>query len=515
MAIITGYLRNRGYNVSQDDLNIRMRLANFRKDKSRLVKDELFLNIEKIFDYLQSGDSDIGKSIDRMFVDVDITSGYKVFLLSAFSYCQGYSPVLFNLAIAKYLKNKYPDSLVVSGGGKLIRFVNEKLFSFLVKNKCLDYVIFGPGEESLDILFQELFGKKMFSDVPGLVHIFNGKVCFNQIAREIRHEHIDYDTLPMDLYTFKCRKSYSLGKIREDKDILIIPYRFSNGCPYKCAYCFATHADKLSIKSPQEIIKDLFELKNTYGAKFFYFLDDALNFSSKFMVSLCNEIIKSGLKIYFTASILAVNLDENMFQLLYEAGCRGLVFGLETASSRLLKYTKKNLNIKDLSQALMWANRMGIWTTVNFIPGLPTETDHDINCSLDFLKDNASYIDEIQISTFRLLLNTPFVDNPREYGLKNIRILRKDFNLNQYNPNRKNNLLLDNRIQEMAFDEEGGLCWEDKKKQMEYSTMRIRRGNNRIALPLYERNHLLFYYYFYIKDKRKIKALADKATFLS
>ena len=66
--------------------------------------------------------------------------------------------------------------------------------------------------------------------------------------------------------------------------------------------------------------------------------------------------------------------DQEFFNLLKEAGCRQVGFGLEAGDPEVLKSIKKNITIQQMIQTLKFAKNAGIITAVNFIIGHPNET---------------------------------------------------------------------------------------------------------------------------------------------
>jgi radical SAM superfamily enzyme YgiQ (UPF0313 family) len=508
MGIITGFLRNRGYCIDQDDLNIKMhRNPGFKAEQTRRI---FLKSTDRIIAYIKDGnDREIDSWLDRLFALTD-TNGYDFFLLSAFDYCQGLSAVVFNLVFAKYLKKRFPTSCVICGGGRLERFITREFYSFLKRNKCLDFVFLGAGELALDIFFKELNNKKCFNNVPGLVYEDeSGVVRVNDRIRDINIKHIDYDGLPMQDYRMRVFDNYFFK--RDFEDVLLLPYRFSNGCPHKCAYCFAYRSDNVYVKSVNEIVDDLCLYIEKYKSNYFFLLDDTLNFRKNFIKDLADEIKRRKLKIYFSASVASCNLTEDDLVRLYSIGCRALVFGFETASERLLRLFNKPVNLKSFSFLIKKAHSLGIWTTVNIISGLPTEKNIDICATETFLETHKHVIDDLQCCPFRLIDNTPIAQNPQKYGIENIKIVQKVINDKLFDTG----TYFDDRTVNRSFDEINGLKWEDKLKQQEESMRRIRNKIYVLGVPLCERMHVLLRYYVKFIDKTVVRRKYRNLAFLA
>ena len=103
---------------------------------------------------------------------------------------------------------------------------------------------------------------------------------------------------------------------------------------------------------------------------------------------------------------------------LSQAGCRWISWGVETGSQRLLDVCGKGTEVAVIRRVLADAHAAGISNLLMMIFGLPTGRDEDMNVTLDFLDDMASYVDDVTCSSFQLWERTGFAANPGAYGLK-------------------------------------------------------------------------------------------------
>jgi amino acid adenylation domain-containing protein len=168
-----------------------------------------------------------------------------------------------------------------------------------------------------------------------------------------------------------------------------VTVQFSRGCVFKCLYCFKIWPDKYSMRTGE----NLFEEVNMYyklGIRRFGFTDDLPNFNKKEISKFYRLVIKNKLKIHmhFPNGIRGDVLTPDFIDLLMEAGAVTMDLALETASPRLQKLIKKNVNIERLRENVQYIldNYPQAILGVQIMHGFPTETEEEARTSLRFIK---------------------------------------------------------------------------------------------------------------------------------
>ncbi len=77
-------------------------------------------------------------------------------------------------------------------------------------------------------------------------------------------------------------------------------------------------------------------------------------------------------------------MDKELLSSLKDAGAYKINYAIETASPRLQKLVKKNLNLDRLQEIITETNRMNILTHGFFMMGFPTETAEEVEMTIDF-----------------------------------------------------------------------------------------------------------------------------------
>lgn len=203
----------------------------------------------------------------------------------------------------------------------------------------------------------------------------------------------ELDTLPMpawdliDLGThFRYRGMASVG-IRRYMQIMT-----SRGCPYHCVYCHGMMGRMYRARSPESVLAEFRILREKYDIHEFEVVDDCFNLDRERMHKILQGLIDfkdPALRLQFPNGLRSDLLEEEDILMLRRAGTDFISFAIETASPRLQKMIRKNLNIEKALKAIEIANRAGIFCNGFFMLGFPTETAEEcaatvnLACSTD------------------------------------------------------------------------------------------------------------------------------------
>ncbi|MCG2726764.1 MAG: radical SAM protein [Elusimicrobia bacterium] len=296
--------------------------------------------------------------------------------------------------------------------------------------------------------------------------------------------------------------------LKKDERNLILPYSFETTCPGACAFCSNNNMQPSNAKPVNQALEELSELKEK-GATCIYFVNSAFNNCYKYAENLCDGMIKHKFNFLWSDCANMREIDENLLDKMKRAGAVKLTFGMETASPRLLKYIKKGATIDKIKKYLMYSHRIGIWNHVEFIGGMPTETESDIRATVKFIKENLDNINVYSLNPFSLYLGSPFYRESKKFGL----ILHPKTNDADY-------LKSDEKVGDFSecFDEVNGMKWNKKTVQIMASTkiiakvIGLKAGHKWID---FEHIHLLMCLYRKLGHAQKplIKKIMDIMTY--
>jgi radical SAM superfamily enzyme YgiQ (UPF0313 family) len=199
-----------------------------------------------------------------------------------------------------------------------------------------------------------------------------------------------------------------------DDRVAVLPYIFVEGCNARCAFCSysTTSMEKQDI---DQVIRSLHWMVETYGVRYFHFLNTNINGSLKYAEAFCDAIIESGLDILWSDCANLWALNERLMDKLRRSGCIRLTFGLECPSPRMLKYLLKGIDIETAHERLEYLDKLGIWNHLLLITGLPTETEEDARHFVDFLERSRDYVHGYSISSFYLISSSADGAVPRAF----------------------------------------------------------------------------------------------------
>ncbi len=202
----------------------------------------------------------------------------------------------------------------------------------------------------------------------------------------------------------------------------------TRGCPYSCIFCHKLFKRGHRRRSAQDIFEEVYYYYKL-GVKRFSIVDDIFNLDKKNSEQFFKLILEKKLKVnlFFTAGLRGDILTEDYIDLMVEAGTVSMAPALETASERLQKVIKKNLNIDKLYNNLIYISQK--YPHVNLelftMHGFPTETEKDAESTLDFIK-SIKWLHFPYINILRIYSKTEMEKFALENGIKKYDILRSE-----------------------------------------------------------------------------------------
>jgi pyruvate-formate lyase-activating enzyme len=402
--------------------------------------------------------------------------------------------------LCRDIKNLNKDLNIVIGGARAIS--SKKLRDALMCETSIDYLVQGNGSKSIrKIVKGIIFDNLKPNAVPGLVFRKNGIIKMVKADPPAGHLAvplwIDQNSIQFYKRTISdiAMESKHIPELANHlkKKFLIAPFQFTQGCLNNCAFCIRAEV-KGRISPPEEVIDRLEVAVKEYGIKEFMFLNSEINFSKKYIEKFTRGLINRRLDILWTDSCEFYRLSTETLQMMRDAGCVSLWFGLESASERLMHLINKKFNNAHVVRMLSESHRLGIYNCVSLICGLPYEEKEDVETTIRFIHEHHNVIDAYQLNVF-YLQGGPFYTTPDAYGLQLLGFEEQV-----------------GTTYSQAFNEtKTRKLWKDKKKQMLDSYERIRLETKNI-FPELKSNMLLILalYRIFGDDKRTVDQILNK-----
>lgn len=265
------------------------------------------------------------------------------------------------IILAQKLKIKYPGCKVIFGGIHPTAMPDEVL-----SNECVDYVVRGEAEHILPELYDAIKHNLSCENIMSISYRRENKTIHNERAECI----LDLNILPAFPYDLFKDEKYDMGFIMS-----------SRGCPHDCIFCSnkINSMRRFRYRSADEVVNELIMLHEKFNRKYIYFLDDNLLANKKRIMELAEKINNSKIsgKMIYNFQARGDNCDEEVLKTLFNAGFKGVYFGIETASEKLMKSLNKGETVKQVADAIKLAKDIGFHVSANFIFGLPEETHTD------------------------------------------------------------------------------------------------------------------------------------------
>jgi anaerobic magnesium-protoporphyrin IX monomethyl ester cyclase len=169
----------------------------------------------------------------------------------------------------------------------------------------------------------------------------------------------------------------------------------SLGCPYHCTFCCINAPfGKSSYRmwSPDQVVKEIDFLVDTYGVKNVKFVDEMFVMRRSHVLGICERLMKRPYKVNIWAYARVDTVKDDFLATMKAAGINWLCLGIEAANSSVRDGADKKFSDEDILEVCRKIQSHGIRIIANYIFGLPEETHERMRQTLDLaLEINAEF----------------------------------------------------------------------------------------------------------------------------
>ena len=244
-------------------------------------------------------------------------------------------------------------------------------FPDFINEEGIDIICRGEADECFIRLADLLESGDDISHIPNVWLKNDGKIIRNEMA----NLKLNLDEIPFpdrDLLN-----NYSHYRNMKRRDVIT-----SRGCPYNCTYCF-NHANKqlydhkgryVRQRSVSNVIEELKILRDHYHTQTFHFQDDVFTVNRNWTIEFCNEY-KKHIHLPFEVQLRIEQVDEEIIVLLAEAGCKLVMYGIESGNDTIrMDLLNRHISKDRIINTAHLFNKHKLLTTSYNIFGLPGET---------------------------------------------------------------------------------------------------------------------------------------------
>ena len=390
IAYLTAYLRHHGHEVKAFDFNIEVKKSGFR---NMLPVPEF----EKKFmaflypEYFSQENLDAGeqKAFRSAMEYANLWSGR---LLDnspdAICFSTYYTTLLLSLMVARRIREKDKDRLIIFGGPEGAAFRNAR---FLISTGYVDAVVMGEGEGTLLNIIESITESGL-SRTEGSLTRKNGLVYDGGPVKLIE----DVNSIPYPDFTDTPSTKYLLKNT--------LPAITSRGCIGSCIFCEErAFWGKFRARNPENIVGEFSRNVKQLGIRRFRLNDSLINGDLKNLPLTCDRIMEAGLDVVWGGNArINPSMDEQLLAKMHNAGCRFLVYGVESGSDKVLGDMRKGTSTQQTENLIKQTRSMGIRAYIFLITGFPTEDEEDFMETMEFLKRNKRYIEGVATYNFMI-----------------------------------------------------------------------------------------------------------------
>ena len=270
--------------------------------------------------------------------------------------------------VFREVENAGTDSIFIAGGSHPSGSPEETLEYF-------DYVVIGEGEETLPELVKVLKEGADPGEVKGIAYKNSDT---GRIIRTPERPHVDLDAYP-------C---FDPKKLRS-------PIEISRGCPWGCKYCQTPRifGREVRHRSVDNILKNAQHYNDLrfIASNAFAYGSDGIHPRFDKVEKLLSALHKlPDKKIFFgtfPSEVRPEFVTEESAELVKKYCANdSLSLGAQSGSDRILKEIRRGHTVEDSISAVECCLEHELVPTVDFIFGLPTETEEDQEKSLDLVR---------------------------------------------------------------------------------------------------------------------------------
>ena len=303
----------------------------------------------------------------------------------------------YNLSLAKKIKDKYPNTLVVFGGPEVPN--NPK--NYLQQNPFIDLVVHNEGEQTFLSILNNYPWKNLES-IQGVSFVENGEYCYTGSSPRIKDVHLlpsPYLTGIFDNYVkeLKANNNWEINATLET----------NRGCPYRCTFCdWGSLTYQKIYKIDLQRIKAEIEWMGRHEIDLINNADANFGIFPKRDNQITEYLIETNQK-YGYPRLFETNWAKNSGKVILDIAkrlhtqgiLRRFTIALQSRNTETLKsINRRNISDDSFDETLEEAKQNNIPVTTELILGLPNESPESWKEGVCELLEKEIWVDAYPLS---------------------------------------------------------------------------------------------------------------------
>ncbi|MFH0772364.1 MAG: radical SAM protein [Candidatus Omnitrophota bacterium] len=321
------------------------------------------------------------------------------------------STLLKDIEFLGKIKSLLPEVITIAKGSCFYSLSEEEFKKDVYKP--LDIAIYGEAEFIITDLTNSLRQGCGLDSVKGIIHGIGTGAATKTALPDFRE---DLDTLAFPRRDLIRNELYKNPVNDRPMATIVI----SRGCPAQCIFCLTPliSGRKLRKRSVENVIAELKDCVINYGIKDFFFRADTFTMDKAYVRELCAAIRDNSLNISWVANSRTDAIDKELVEIMRQAGCWLMAFGIESGNDEIQRKIKKGTNAEQAREAIRLCKEAGIKTLGFFMIGFPWDSEASVG-------DTSNLIKELDCDFIEVHIAMPFEGTPLNTICKELGLIKE------------------------------------------------------------------------------------------
>lgn len=271
---------------------------------------------------------------------------------------------------ALYIRKNYPDRKIIWGGP----YPSCEYKSLIPE--LADIVVIGEGEEQI----ADISKGKSLDEIPGIAYWDKNSIKVNEREKYIEN----LDSLPFPDWDLVDSLRYNHPGLKPGYVMVT-----ERGCPFDCINCTKfIHGNKYRTRSVKNVLDEIELLAKNFHCREIHFWDDNFTLQPERVKKICGGIIErklnSHIRFAVPGGIRADINDEEMFELMRQAGFYYVSVAIESGDQKTIERIGKKLDLEKVPQTVNTLYKKGFRIGLFFMMGFPFDTPESLNKTVEF-----------------------------------------------------------------------------------------------------------------------------------